>query len=285
MVGGTHRGDRRDRTSITSAPAWCFALVATYLAVAFLLHVSAIAPWETAVLLLHGGALLIWVRSGGQLRGLLDRGEASLSLLLLAVALAVGAGALTMAARNLLGLRELAAPTGVSEVLVAALLALVVGGLLNAVPEEVTFRGVFLRSVATAWDPRWAVAASGTLFGLAHLPNAALSWGLTGAVLAVRMVHLAAVGALLAWAVLRTGTIWVAILWHAGTNQVSVMADLLGASAPSLDAAQRAWDLLFLAGEAVLLWLLVQYGWPRRDVRAASTSTVARGYRIRSSSS
>jgi len=268
-------GDRQALSPRRLAPTWCLALVTAYLAVAFLLHVTAIAPWWIAVVLFHGGALLIWVRTGGRLRGLLARGEASWWLLLLAVALAVGTGVATMAASHLLGLQELAAPTDLADVVVVALVAVVIGGLLNALPEEATFRGVFLRSFDSAWGPRWAVAASGILFGLAHLPNVALSWELTGATLAVRLVHLAAVGALLAWVVLRTGTIWVAVLWHAGTNQVGVMAELFGASTPSLTAAQQSWDLVFLAGEVVLLWLLVRYGWQRRGGRVADTTAVA----------
>lgn len=254
--------------------AWSVALLAAYLAVAFSLTRVPAVPWETAVVFLFVGALLLWTRVAGQpIRSLFRLDASPGPALALAAVVAAVYGALITGVRSLLGLEERASSVDPSaSVAIAALLvAPLVGGLLNALPEEITFRGLYLHSFVGFGGVAIGVAASGSLFAVAHLPNAVLGWELTGVALGLQLGQLALFGALLAWAVLRTGTLWIAILWHAGTNYSDVLLDTLLASETVDATALQLFGLVSLAGEAAVLWAVVRYGWGSRSSADHST--------------
>lgn len=245
------------------AAGWGLGLLAAYLAVAFSLAQVPAVPWETAVVLLFVGALLLWTVVAGQpVRSLFRRNGSRVGVLALTTVVAASYGAATTGATFLLGFgQRTSSPDAFADVAVAALLvAPLVGGILNALPEELTFRGLYLHAFASAGGVAVGVAASGVLFALAHLPNAVLGWELSGLAFGLRVGHLALFGALLAWAVVRTGTLWVAILWHAGANYSGVLLDTLLASETTDGTALQLWGLVFLVGEAAALWAVVHYG-------------------------
>lgn len=114
-----------------------------------------------------------------------------------------------------------------SRVLHALLMAVVVSILLNAVPEELTVRGILLRLVGSQLPGAAAVVLLGVYFGLAHLPTLLSgTMGETNLLLAV--VSRAVWGTFVGWAAWRLQSIWFAIGWHAGGNAVSTGLDTLG---------------------------------------------------------
>lgn len=127
---------------------------------------------------------------------------------------------------------------------------LVVVAVTPAICEEVVFRGVLLggtRSLAT-WR---MVLLNGVVFGAFHLSLST----------AVRFLPTAALGCVIAWAVWRTGSLWVGVAMHFLNNAAIVVL----ASTPTLSAtfsdpyapppvlAVAVGGLVFIAGVGILL--------------------------------
>lgn len=92
----------------------------------------------------------------------------------------------------------------------------VLSGLLAPITEELLFRGVLLRSLATRWGPGTAVVAQGIVFGAAHLLLDG-GWGNVGLV-----VPLAGVGIVLGFVARATGRLGPTMLAHSLYNLVQV---------------------------------------------------------------
>lgn len=106
--------------------------------------------------------------------------------------------------------------------------------------EELTVRGVVLFLMLYAWRERKygvvaAVLASSALFGAAHVVNSAFGgdapWGNT----APQIAYAFLIGVGLAGLVLRTNTLWLAILWHAAFDFVGI-----GLPGPPVETATEA---------------------------------------------
>jgi sodium transport system permease protein len=78
--------------------------------------------------------------------------------------------------------------------------------------EEIVFRGVLLGSTRTL-DPRRMIALNSLVFGAFHLSFQTV----------IRFLPTAMLGALIAWAVWRTGSIWVGALMHFLNNATIVL--------------------------------------------------------------
>ena len=116
------------------------------------------------------------------------------------------------------GLEELVTATTMSRL---AWLILVLA-FTPAVCEEVVFRGILL-SGARALAPWRMLLLNGIVFGAFHLSFETV----------IRFLPTATLGIVIAWAVWRTGSIWVGMLMHFVNNATIVIL----ASAPSLDGA------------------------------------------------
>lgn len=82
--------------------------------------------------------------------------------------------------------------------------------------EELFFRGLLLRSLQGRFGTGWAVAGQSLLFGVSH-PN-----DLPGAAVVLIMVSIAALAAILALLVVRTGRLGPAIVAHAVFNAINL---------------------------------------------------------------
>lgn len=125
----------------------------------------------------------------------------------------------------------------------ALVLAFVVSGLVNAVPEEVTFRGVLQRLVGSRAGGLASAVLVGLFFGLAHLPT--LLAGTMGADvnLAVEVGGRAAWGVFVGWAAWRLRSLWFALGWHVGGNVLGTGLGALGFRGV-LDGAAPGWGEL-----------------------------------------
>lgn len=117
----------------------------------------------------------------------------------------------------------------------------VVAVLATALPEELVYRGALLRLLAERSRPRSSTARSpgtltssavtaGTLTSLlfadAHLP-ALRDAGPTAPDTVLRLALLTVFGLLMAWSVLRTGALWIALGWHTGGNAAGIVASVV----------------------------------------------------------
>jgi uncharacterized protein len=92
------------------------------------------------------------------------------------------------------------------------------GVLLLSASEEIAFRGYPLQLLAEWRGPRLAALLTGIAFGLAHSGNPGAN--------PAGLVFTAMNGALLAWVVIRTGSLWLATGYHGGWNLAAAI--LLG---------------------------------------------------------
>lgn len=127
--------------------------------------------------------------------------------------------------------------------------------------EELAFRGAILTLLLKRFggSRRGAVAAvalSSALFGLVHLVNLAGSPDLTVETL-LQPLYTAAIGMVLAVVVLRTGSIWYAVLLHALFNFIGDLPLLLPAG---LGANEAVASILDIWSVAVYLPLLLLCG-------------------------
>lgn len=108
----------------------------------------------------------------------------------------------------------------------AALGAVVIGCLATALPEELVYRGVLVRLAENRWPAAGVILASGALFSAAHAPNLAAQNG-SAAWIGLRFAELLIFGCLMAWAGLRTGSLWLPLGWHMGSNLAGVFIELV----------------------------------------------------------
>jgi membrane protease YdiL (CAAX protease family) len=98
--------------------------------------------------------------------------------------------------------------------------------------EELVFRGYLLASLTRGLNGRWAVVITSVLFGLAHTSNPGEGWvGIVCAVL---------ISLVLAWSVLKTGTLWWAIGFHAAWDWAESFLFGLGDSGAQMKGALLA---------------------------------------------
>jgi membrane protease YdiL (CAAX protease family) len=100
--------------------------------------------------------------------------------------------------------------------LLAATVPMMLAVLLLSAWEEIALRGYPLQLLSEAWGPGWAAAATGLAFGLLHAGNPGAN--------PLGLVLTAAGGVLLAWLVIRTGSLWLACGYHGGWNLTAAVA-------------------------------------------------------------
>lgn len=141
----------------------------------------------------------------------------------------VVSGALTGCAAAIFLATEATTPMGIwlpRAAIFGALGAVVIGCLATALPEELVYRGVLVRLAQNRWSPVVIIMVSGGLFSAAHAPNLAAQGG-SAAWVGLRFAELTVFGMVLAWAALRTGSLWIPLGWHMGTNLVGVFVELV----------------------------------------------------------
>lgn len=109
--------------------------------------------------------------------------------------------------------------------------------LLLAFNEELVFRGYLLQSIAQRAGRPIAAMITGGMFGLVHSANSAAN--LPG------LVFTAVGGVLLAWLVMRTGSVWMAAGYHAGWNVTASLVLGLGVSGTTMPGS---WITTALGG-------------------------------------
>lgn len=100
---------------------------------------------------------------------------------------------------------------------------------LLAFHEELVFRGYLLQVSAERWGKHAAALATGVLFGLVHITNEGVN--------ILGMAFTAFGGVLLAWVVMRSGSLWLAAGYHAAWNATAALALGLGVSGTSMAGA------------------------------------------------
>jgi len=119
--------------------------------------------------------------------------------------------------------------------------------------EELLFRGFLLPSMEP-YGPKWAIFISGILFALLHGRIEALP------------THLV-LGMLLSYLVLRTGSLWSAILYH-GIHNAAIMIIIFFANMfPQLEQMPRGSLLVLLFAWGGLLYYALWCGDRRREAR------------------
>ena len=179
-----------------------------------------------AVPQLLSGILLLGLALGvtaGMLRRLEGRALDSvglardLSALGWPVGLVLGAATPLLVTAGLLaaGQAELRPAALTARVLTLTTLPMTLGVLMLSTWEEIAFRGYPLQLLAEWRGPRLAALLTGLAFGLAHSGNP----GANPAGLAFTAMN----GALLAWVVIRTGSLWLATGYHGGWNLMAAI--------------------------------------------------------------
>ncbi len=112
------------------------------------------------------------------------------------------------------------------EAALGALIASLAAGVFAGVLEELAFRGALLRVLEARWGSRTAVAATAGVFALLHQGHA------TGAIeLLLVLSSMVSAGVLLGTVVVKTRSVWNAVVLHAGWN--TVFGGTLVAAAPT----------------------------------------------------
>lgn len=182
-------------------------------------------PWQV-IWLAHLAALAYW-RWGLRrpLRELLaSRGRwggrtlVATGALVPAIAALVGQGTSPEALGQALGE---AGPAGIGR---AVLLTVLVGGCMNAIPEELTFRGVLLSDLRVRGGTVLAVALTAVAFTAMHVPTW-LSSGVSGATWLFQVADKLVLGLLTGWSAVRLRSIGFALGMHLGGNLVGVFLD------------------------------------------------------------
>lgn len=102
-------------------------------------------------------------------------------------------------------------PAGASvDSFVVILLPLLLAGFLLAAWEELVLRGYLLRQLALGLNRPAAVVITATLFGLLHSGNPGANWQ--------GLLYTSVGGVLMAWLMVRTGSLWLLIGYHFGWN-------------------------------------------------------------------
>ncbi|WP_025322925.1 CPBP family intramembrane glutamic endopeptidase [Deferrisoma camini] len=137
--------------------------------------------WTGAIRLVETGGLALWWRARRFAPGSLGlTGRHARQGLRIGLWVAAGFGAVVLGtellARMMVGRGWLAAVTGPARPLDETLWLVAVGAVVAPAFEELLFRGVVYRAVRVRWGVTVGVAASTTLFGLAHLATASIPW-------------------------------------------------------------------------------------------------------------
>lgn len=265
------------RSDSTKHALGLLTLVLLALPVAGLLLPGVGLPYEAAVLAYPVLGLLIWFgvarRSWGGLVVLDPSRTAGPLWALFSCSAAFVTAAVFIVPAEVLsaGTVELGPPT-VGDIISAVVITVLVAVLLTAVPEELIYRGAFLGLSQGRVLPAVAIAASAALFGFAHMPNL-LTQEISTAQMLLRLLELALFGALMGWSVLRTGSVWLALGWHSGSNAAHVGVQLLLAS----DADSSGWTgrWLELAASLVIVVLLTKI--VRRTPRSTGSAVGSSG--------
>jgi len=153
--------------------------------------------------------VLVWVAPSLLVVGLADRAGLGAALRHLGLdrrlAAGIGFGLVATAPLAFFALRS-----GVHRLDLDLLLGTAVIGPLA---EEVLFRGFLFRELVARgrWPVSWAIAGSALAFGVAHSPH-------LDAASALEVLRMSAGGAVFAWVVYRTGSLWPAVALHGCLN-------------------------------------------------------------------
>jgi len=182
-------------------------------------------PWQV-VAVLHLGALAIWflVWRRGWRDLLRSAGPRSFWLLF-----AVGAGlcALSAVARHPIDNPGAAlAPVTPTGLLSALAMALGVGVLMNAVPEEFSLRRCLLEPLRAQFGDGFALWTTALAFVVMHLPTW-ISSHATASTYAAEVPEKLLFGVVAAWSVLRLDSLAFALGMHVGGNFTGVLLDSL----------------------------------------------------------
>lgn len=112
------------------------------------------------------------------------------------------------------------------RILSTVLMVVLVAGVATGFAEELIYRGALLQLLRSRVSTVAAIAVSALLFSVAHAPNL-LHRQADAADIPLRLALLALVGAALAYSVVVSRSLWIAIGWHAGSNGVLVGASAL----------------------------------------------------------
>jgi membrane protease YdiL (CAAX protease family) len=88
-------------------------------------------------------------------------------------------------------------------------------GVISPICEELFFRGITLRAIASRWGNAIGIVGSGIIFGLIHFQG-------------LQTLALTAFGMLLAWRAVRTGRIGETVIAHGVFNLITVLALVTG---------------------------------------------------------
>jgi len=116
--------------------------------------------------------------------------------------------------------------------------------LLVGISEEVMFRGVLFRAILTQYRVWTAIVVSSILFGAVHILNVFNTGDLAGAVM--QSVPAGMSGILFVAIVIRTGSIWPAIMYHALWDCV-LFTMITGSQTSGLEANPDALESLGMA--------------------------------------
>jgi membrane protease YdiL (CAAX protease family) len=118
--------------------------------------------------------------------------------------------------------------------------------LLPALCEELAFRGLWARGLATRVGALGAIAISAPMFGAYHLSS-------------VQWLPTTLLGALLAWTTLRAGSLWIAIIIHAINNATAMLAarGMIGGVVAQMTAYPVASTILASTVTMAGLWMII----------------------------
>lgn len=144
---------------------------------------------------------------------------------------------------------------GIDRLLQALLMVVLVAGIATGLTEEVMFRGALLGLLRERCTAVWAVAITSVLFSLLHVPNMlgrepSLWEGL------INLGGYVVFGATMAYLVVRTGSLWMAIGWHAGGNAAWVALAALSTGEASARTTPAA--MVAMAVEVVVVIALAE---------------------------
>ena len=142
--------------------------------------------------------------------------------------------------------------------------------LLVGVFEEVVFRGILLHGLESRIGTLRAAFASSLLFGLMHYTN----WlsGQHGLLTHLQVLHACSIGLLMGAIVVRTNSLWPAIILHAVWNTLLTLTALrVGPVQPALPSANEFAPLVGLIVFELAIALSILAFWARRQRQLART--------------
>lgn len=211
-------------------------------------------PWQL-MLMLHPGALAYWrLVERRPFRALLysDGPWGPWALLGLgAAAPAVGTVLIHMQSRP--DVEAAIAGAAPSKLLITTLMAILIGGCLNAIPEEVTLRRIILTPLQERWGAGIAVGVTALMFIALHLPTW-ISSEVPAQVYAFQIPDKLLFGLLAGWSVVRLRSLFFALGMHLGGNLVGVFLDTV---APGDGWTSLTWGSAIMTGAKFALCALL----------------------------